>query len=195
MSPKSKNTQPVKSGERFANLSVVLLTLVALAAGWWLKTNVENRSRPFESGNITAQVPAGWLMLQPEKNEVLHITDRTSSGFSTTYLIQVDPIPTDAQAGEVASLVTLDRGNTLTGYRVLNQQEVLVQGHKAIQIEYVYVESAANLNHAVLPAVVRGLDYIFVNSGQAEIIGYRADQSVYATDLGRFHRFLASVKL
>jgi hypothetical protein len=194
MNPNPKNTQPVKSGGRFAGLSVVLLTLVALTAGWWLKSNVENRSRPFESGNITAQIPADWLMLQPDKNEVLHITDRTSSGFGTTYLIQVKPIPADAQADEVASLVTLDRGNTLTGYRVLEQQTVLVQGHTAIQIEYVYVESAANLNHAVLPAVVRGLDYVFINAGQAEIISYRADESVYATDLGRFHRFLASVK-
>jgi hypothetical protein len=125
---------------------------------------------------------------------VLHITDRTASGFGTTYLIQVEAAPADAQSGQIVSLVTLERGNTLTGYRVLNQQEVLVQGRKAIEIDYVYVESAANLNHAVIPAVVRGLDYVFVNNGQAVIVSYRADQSVYDTDLGRFYRFLVSVK-
>ena len=194
MNPKPINTKLVLPGDRFAGLFVVLLTLVALAAGWLLKSSVENRSLAFKSGNITAQTPAGWLTLNPDGNEVLHITDRTSSGFGTTYLIQVEAVPTDAQASQIASLVTLERGSALTGYRVLNQQEVLVQGRKAIQIDYVYVESAANLNHAVIPAVVHGLDYIFINANQAEIVSYRADQSVYNTDLGRFYRFLVSVK-
>jgi hypothetical protein len=187
-------TRLASLGDRFAELSVVLLTLVALAAGWFLKSSVENRSLAFNSGSITAQTPAGWLALNPDGNEVLHITDRTTSGFGTTYLIQVEAAPAEAQAGQIVSLVTLERGNTLTGYRVLNQQEVMVQGRKAFEINYVYVESAANLNHTVIPAVVRGLDYVFINNGQAVIVSYRADQSVYDTDLGRFYRFLVSVK-
>jgi hypothetical protein len=194
MTTTSKTTRFVSLGDRFAELSVILLTLVALALGWLLMSGVENRSQAFTSGNITAQTPAGWLALNPGGNEILHITDRTASGFGTTYLIQEEAVPTDAQAGQIVGLLTLERGNSLTSYRVLHQQEVLVQGRKAIQINYVYVESAANLTHAVIPAVVRGLDYVFVNGGKAVIVTYRADQSVYDTDLGRFYRFLVSVK-
>jgi hypothetical protein len=194
MNTNPKKSKPVSSGGRFAGWAVVLLTLVVLASGWLLKSSVENRSRTFTNGSTTAQAPAGWLVLNPEGNEILHITDRTSAGFGTTYLIQVEAVPADAQASQVASLVTLERGNTLTGYRVLNQQEVIVQGRQAIQIDYVYVESADNLTHAVIPAVVHGLDYIFVNGGKAGIVSYRADKSVYATDLARFNRFLVSVK-
>jgi hypothetical protein len=194
MNTNSNKTRPVSSSERFAGWAVVLLTLVALAAGWLLKSSVENRSRSFMSGSTSAQAPAGWLVLNPEGNEVLHITDRTSAGFGTTYLIQVEAVPADTQASQVASLITLERGNALTGYRVLNQQEVSVQGQPAIQIDYVYVESADNLNNAILPAVVHGLDYIFIKTGQAGIVSYRADQSVFETDLGRFNRFLVSVK-
>jgi hypothetical protein len=45
-----------------------------------------------------------------------------------------------------------------------------------------------------MPAVVHGLDYVFVNAGKAVIVSYRADQSAFTTDLGRFYRFLVSVK-
>jgi hypothetical protein len=190
----SKTTKFVSLGDRFAELSVVFLTLIALLAGWLLKSSVENRSLAFKSGTISAQTPAGWLTLKPGGNEILHVTDRTASGYGTTYLIQTVTIPADATPGQIAGLVTLERGNSLTAYRVLDQQEVLVQGRKAIQIDYVYVESAANLIHAVFPAVVHGVDYVFVNGSQAVIVSYRADQSVFDTDLGRFYRFLVSVK-
>ena len=194
MTTTSETKKAVSLGDRFAELSVVLLTLVVLVVGWLLKTSVENRSQAFQSGNITAQTPAGWLAFNPGGNELLHVTDRTSSGFGTTYLIQEEAVPADAQPGQIVGLLTLERGNSLTGYRVLNQQEVLVQGRKAIEIDYVYVESVANMTHAVIPAVVRGQDYVFVNGGRAVIVTYRADQSVFDTDLGRFYRFLVSVK-
>jgi hypothetical protein len=190
----SKTTRSFSLGDRFAELSVVILTIIALLAGWLLKSSVENRSLAFKSGSISAQTPVGWLSLKPGGNEILHVTDRTASGFGTTYLIQTEAIPSDATPGQVAGLLTLERGNSLTAYRVLDQQEVLVQGRKAIQLDYVYVESAANLTHAVIPAVVRGVDYVFVNGSQAVIVSYRADKSVFDTDLGRFYRFLVSVK-
>jgi len=194
MTATSKTTSFASPGSRFTGLSVVLLTLLALGLGWLLKSSVENRSLAFTNGNITARIPAGWLTLNPAGNEVLHITDRTTSSFGTTYLIQEEAVPAGAQPAQVAGLLTLERGNSLTAYRVLSQQEVQVQGRQAIEIEYVYVESAANLNNAVIPAVVHGQDYVFVNGSQAVIVSYRADRSVYEIDLGRFYRFLVSVK-
>ncbi len=194
MTTTAKTLKVGSLGDRFAELSVLILTLIALALGWWLKTSVENRSLPFQGDGITAQTPAGWFVEKTGEHEVLRVSDRTASGFATTYVVETHAVPANSQAGTFVGLLTLDRGNTLTGYRVLNQQEVLVDGRKAIQIEYVYVESAANLTHAVIPAVVHGLDYVFVESGKAVIVGYRADQSNYETNLGRFNRFLVSVQ-
>lgn len=194
MTTKSKTANVSWSGDRLSVLSVILLALVALVAGWFLKAGVENRSQAFTTGSISANIPTGWLELTPAGNEVLHLTDRTPGGYGTTYLIETKAVPTDADPGQVAGLLTLERGTNLTAYRVLNQQGVLIQGQEAIEIDYVYVESAANLSHAVVPAVVRGVDYIFVKNGQAVIVGYRADQSNFDTDLGRFYRFLVSVR-
>jgi hypothetical protein len=183
----------VSLGDRFAELAVVLLTLVALVLGWVLKSGVENRSEPFSSGNISAQVPAGWLNAKPGGNEVLHVTDRTTSGFGTTYLVQQEAVPAESTPAQVVGLLTLERGNNLTAYRVLNQQEVLVQGKTAVEIEYVYVESDANLSHSTFPVVVHGLDYVFVKGNQAVIVTYRADHEAFERDLAHFNRFLLSV--
>jgi hypothetical protein len=194
MTTPSKSMRFVPLGDRFAELSVILLTLVALVAGWLLKSSIENRSLAFSSGNVTAQVPAGWLTMNPGGNEILHVTERAPGGFGTTYLIVTEPIPADATPGQVVSLLTLERGSSLTSYRVLDQKEVLVQGRQAIEIDYVYVESDANLSHSVIPVVVHGLDYVFIKGDQAVIVSYRADQSVFDTDMSRFIRFLVSVK-
>jgi hypothetical protein len=180
-------------GDRFAETAVVLVTLAALALGWTLMSGVENRSVAFTSGGISAEVPDGWLSLRAAVDEVLHLTDRTSSGFATTYIIQVHAVPVDSGPAEYVSLLTLDRGKDLTAYRVLDQAQVQVEGRDAVQVEYVYVESDPNLTRADLPAVVHGLDYIFVEDGQAVVVSFQADQDDYAADLARFYRFLASV--
>ena len=181
-------------GDRFAELSVVILTVIALALGWWLKTGVESRSVAFSNQGITAQTPAGWLVSKSTGDEVLHVTDRTASGFGITYIVQQQAVAADATPDQVVSLINLQRGNSLTAYRILKQQDVTVLGRKATEIDYVYVESAANITHAVMPAVVHALDYVFVENGKAVIVTYRADQSAFDADLGRFLRFLVSVK-
>ncbi len=189
-----KSTKTTWTDERISILSVGLLTLAALLLGWWLKTAVENRSHEFSAGAVTAQIPVGWLQMSPVGSEILHLTDRTASGYGTTYIIQTQAVAADADPAQVAGLLTLARGTELTAYRVLNQEEVLVQGKSAVEIEYVFVDSPANLGRAVIPTVVRGLDYIFVNAGQEIVVSYRADESIFDIDLGRFYRFLLSVK-
>ncbi len=181
-------------GDRFAELSVVILTVIALAFGWVLKTSVENRSLAFNNQGITAQTPKGWLVSKSTGEEILHVTDRTAAGFGTTYIISEKTIAADTSAGQVVSLISLEYGNALTAFRVLKQQDVTVAGRQATEIDYVYVESAANVTHAVIPVVVRGVDYVFIDNGKAVIVTYRADQSAFNTDLGRFLRFLVSVK-
>jgi hypothetical protein len=186
---KSQNTASL--GDRFAEAAVILVTLVALVLGWVLMTSVVNRSVPLTGGDVSARVPAGWLTLKPAGDEVLHVTDRTTSGFGTTYIIQEEAVPADFGTGEFVSLLTLNRGSSLTAYRVLDQQPVQVGGRDAVQIRY--VESDPNVAHADIPAVVFGLDYVFVSDGRAVVVSYHADQSAYESDLSRFYRFLASV--
>jgi hypothetical protein len=187
--------QPVRSlGDRYAELSVILVTVLALALGWALKSAVEARAVPFEAGGLSAQVPAGWLRTTGGETEVLRVTDPASTGFGTTYTLATQPVAAGTTEAQVASLVTLARGQALTAYRVLSQQPVTVNGRSAYMLTFVYVEADPNLTHEELPHVVRGVELVFINGEQAVLVGYHADEDAYEADYGRFRRFLDSVR-
>jgi hypothetical protein len=182
------------TGHRFAEWAVIGVTVVALLAGWLTKNSVESRSVPFAGSGISAQTPQGWLITSAQGNEILHVTDPLSSGFGTTYSIENIPIASDATVAQVVSQLTLQRGQALTAYRVLEQKQVTVFGRAAYEIGYVYVESNPNLTHNEIPNIVRGLDYIFLNGDHAIVATYWADETAFESDLGRFQRFLSSLK-
>ncbi len=181
-------------GDRFAEISVFIITAIALLIGWNLKSNVENRAYLFEANGISVQAPDGWRQIQTSGDEAFHSAELSSDGFGTTYIVRNIPIPADASAGGIASLLTLERGQKMTAFRVLDQREVNVNDKIAYELSYVFVESNPDLTHASAPKVVYGVDYIYINGNQAVVVTYWAEEGKYEIDLDRFHRFLQSVK-
>ena len=181
-------------GDRFAEFTVILVTVIALAAGWFYKSGVENASVPFEAEGVSAQAPKGWLSSEPSGEELFRAVDRNSSGFGTTYTIRQIAVTYEATASEVASAVALKNAQELLAFRILEQQEVLdSNGRSAFMIEYVYVESNPDLTHAELPSVVRGMDLVYLNGERALVVSFHADENNFELDLERFHTFLKSV--
>lgn len=187
------NTKP-SLGDRYAEWTVIVVTVAALLAGWFVMSGMVNRTIPFESDGVSAASPAGWKESKPAEGELLNVHELGSTGYETTYIISKLPVPQDGGAGTIASLLTLERATALTGYRVLGQREVTMNGREALEVSYVYIESNPDLTHAEIPAVVRGLDYIFVSDGNAVIATYHADQSDYEGGLDRFYRFVESIR-
>jgi hypothetical protein len=181
-------------GDRFAELTVVGVVLIALLLGWALKSSVESRALPFTAGGISAQAPAGWLRAVSQRGEILRVSNPASSGFPTTYLIETEPVAAEATPAQAASLLTLQRGQQLTAYRVLEQAPVTVNGKEAYRVTYAYVEADPDLTRADLPSVVRGVDFVFVSGGRAIVVSFRAETSTYDADYERFPPFLASVQ-
>ncbi len=181
-------------GDRFAEITVVLVTVLALAAGWFYKSSVENASVPFEAEGISAQAPKGWLNSDPSGDVLFRAVDRNSTGFGTTYLVRQIAITSEATASEVASLVALDHAQSLLGFNMLDQQEVRdLNGRNAYMISYVYVESNPDVTHASIPSVVRGTDFVYLSGERAIVVSFQADEDNYDLDLGRFYRFLQSL--
>ena len=183
----------VSLGDRYAEITVILITVIALIAGWFYKSSVENSSVPFNVEGITAQAPKGWLQSEPDGEELLRTTDRSSSGYNTTYILRKMPLAADTSAAQVSNLMTLEHGQDLLAFRVLDQREVTVYGRTAYEVSYVYVESNPDLTHKNIPSVVRGIDYIYMNGDNAVVVSYWADDRNFDIDLGRFHRFLQSI--
>ncbi len=184
----------VSLGDRYAEITVALITIIALIGGWFYKSSVENSSVPFNVEGITAQAPKGWLQSEPSGDELLRTTDRSSSGFNTTYILRKLPLAADTSASQVASFLTLGHGQELLAFRVLEQREVTVYGKAAYEVRYVYVESNPDLTHKNIPSVVRGMDYIYMNGDNAVVVSFWADDRNFDIDLGRFHLFLQSIK-
>ncbi|MBL8064175.1 MAG: hypothetical protein JNK32_14195 [Anaerolineales bacterium] len=180
-------------GDRYAEITVVLLTLIALAVGWAYKSGIENASVPFSAEGISVEAPKGWLQAEPAGTELLHTVDINSNGFGATYVIRKVAVTEGATTSEVASLMTLNYAQDLLAFRMLDQREVTVYGRDAYEINYVFVESNPDLTHAQIPSVVRGTDYVFLNGDHAIVVSFQADEKTYDLDLGRFHLFLESL--
>lgn len=182
-------------GDRFAEITVLLVTLAALTAGWFFKSSVENASIPFEAQGVRADAPKGWLQSSTDGDVLLRTVDINSTGFGATYTIHQIAITSEATASEVASLVAFEHAQDLLAFRMLNQQEVEdSNGRKAYMIEYVFVASNPDLTHNDLPSVVRGQDLVYLNGDRALVVSFQADEKNYDLDLVRFHTFLKSIK-
>jgi hypothetical protein len=186
-------TKQPSLGDRYAEITVILVTLIALVIGWFYKSGIENASVPFSAGGVSAQAPRGWLQTSPSGNELLRTTDINSSGFGATYVVRKITIVEGVSAAEIAGSVALEHANNLIAFRVLDQREVTVYGRNAFEISYVFVESNPDLTQTQIPSVVRGTDYIFVNGNHAVVVSFQADEKTYDLDLSRFHRFLQSL--
>lgn len=181
-------------GDRFAEITVILVTVAALAAGWFFKSSVENASVPFEAQGVSAQAPKGWLTSDTAGDELFRAVDRNSTGFGATYVVRQITITSEATASEVASAVALDHAQNLLGFQMLDQQEVRdANGRSAYMLSYVYVESDPNVTHGAIPSVVRGDDFIYLSGERAIVVSFQADEKNYELDLGRFYRFLQSL--
>lgn len=179
-------------GDQYAEITVIVVTIIALVAGWFYKSSIENASLPFEANGITVQTPKGWLQIS-SADELLHIIDINSKGFGATYVIDTVAITSEATTSEVATIVALEHAQKLLAFRMLDQRSVKVYGRDAYEISYVYVESNPDVTHNSIPTIVRGVDYIFLNGEQAVIVSFQADEKSFEIDFGRFERFLQSL--
>lgn len=182
----------VSLGDQYAEISVIVVTLIALLAGWYYKSSIENASLPFGAEGITAEMPKGWLQT-PSEDELLRTVDINSKGFGATYVIHTVAITNEATASEVATIVALDHAQDLLAFRVLDQRAVKVYGRDAYEISYVFVESNPDVTHNAIPSIVRGVDYVFLNGDRAVVVSFQADEKSFDLDFGRFERFLQSL--
>jgi hypothetical protein len=180
-------------GDRYSDWAVIVTTLVAVFLGWLLMSNVQSRSVAFDSGGVKGQMPAGWVTDLAEAGVVLHTSELGGSGFSTTYQLEVRPVANDGNPASVASFYSIDRAQNLSTVRVLDQQDVSVNGQDGYKVTYAFVDANSDLTRADVPVVVRGVDYFFVAGDHAVVVTYQAGEDNYEADFGRFRRFLESL--
>ena len=180
-------------GDRYSDWAVIVVTLVAVFLGWLLMSNVQSRSVPFDSGGVKGLMPAGWVTDLAEAGVVLHTSELGGSGFSTTYQVEVIPVASGRLPADVASFYSIDRAQNLNTVRLLDQQDVTVNGQNGYKVTYAFVDADSDLTRADVPVVVRGVDFFFVAGDNAVVVTFQASEDNYEADFGRFRRLLESL--
>jgi RsiW-degrading membrane proteinase PrsW (M82 family) len=177
-------------GDRQANFGVLGTFAVLLVVGLLGWNGAVNGSTAFNQGGVSGAYPA-YYSDATGADEILRAADTLGTG--AEFVITRTPLAAGAAAGDVAGELAAQRATDFDGYKVLETGAAAVAGHTGVTTQrFAYVDSN-NLTNAV-PELVEGLDYIFVDGGQATVV------SMYTTpdDLDAvqplFARFLNSLK-
>ncbi|MGQ9625658.1 MAG: hypothetical protein ACUVV0_01975 [Anaerolineae bacterium] len=184
---------------------VWLLVIIALAAGWVLKTNIQGQMEVFTDPQsaLTVRYPATW-MKESDPNSLLTVSDPHSpSAFKSTFTVQVREIKKEGEQPEYeetalarqANLWTLGKGQELPFFRVLETKPGNVAGKPAMLINYSYVADPlrATARSVTLPVVVKALDALVIHEGRVYIFTFAADQTAFTAELSLMEKLMASL--
>ncbi len=139
---------------------------------------------------IRAFYPQHWL-IDTSGDYVFRVRNIAQIGFKTTIQVDVQPVTINTSARNLLDTLTLNRSNTLSGYRVLSSIPYTLPGEQeATAMRYVYVASDSNPFLENIPSVVEGLDILAIRRGQAIIVTFLSDANQFDENLPIFQRFL-----
>jgi hypothetical protein len=178
--------------QRWSHYFVLIYGVFALFVGFNLRESTLSASLPYvnSAAGIRAYYPQNWL-IDTSGDYVFRVRDLTATGFKTSITVDVQPVTLTTSARNLLDSLTLNRSQTLSAYNVLSTEPYLLPGERqATAMTYAYVASESNPFLESLPIVVRGLDIIAIQGGQAIVVTFLSDASTYDVNLPLFQRFL-----
>jgi hypothetical protein len=183
---------------------VILVAIVALAAGWGVRNYAENQVRPYwltDRGAGAEQAlylsaPARWLSSRPADG-VLRLRDVRAGGLAPTLEARVITIggvqPFEQLLALEADALSLSRAQELTAYRILEMDDaVTLNGQPALRVSYVYVHDQPHAFEQHLPVVVLGEDLLTYQQGYLVVLSVQAAQGEFDRARRHYEGFLGS---
>jgi hypothetical protein len=182
------------------DLGVAIVTLVALAAGWLLFSQVEGSTRQFQADGTPFRMayPAGWMSVESLTDALLKVEDpQAASAFKTTLTVESREL--DPQSPPTIQTLLdrrVEQRGQLSGYHFLANSDATVGGAKATELEYAYVVQPIDQpRRASLPVVVRSREYIVVAQDRTYYITLAAPEAEFARASARFDRIIETVQV
>jgi len=179
---------------------VIGLVVLALGASLTLKYLVLHQRVMFTDpdAHLSLEYPASWA-LSTQKGMLLTIRDlRSQDAFKPTFsavVRELDP-ETTRPVQEMVVPFTVERGQELTGYRVLDIAETQIDGAEAAQITYTYVDYGAESHlQSALPVVVKAVDVLLIRQGQLYALTFAAPGATFGQQSSTLDEILDSVDL
>jgi hypothetical protein len=193
------------TNERVSALLVVLVTLVALIAGFLMRNAAESATRSFKTPyDLTIAYPEGWRINDADAANRVIMSDPGSGRFPTTF--EVENVVVDATAsftdvlGSVGQSLATSRGTDLTAYKVLdiqnqrvengNRVPLTIKGLPAMITRYAYVSTPRSVLTEGIPTVVVGTDYLLLKGNRVYVFTVQSTEENEAEAKARFERFV-----
>ena len=143
---------------------------------------------------ITAEYPARWLLDESDAN-IFRVRDMSHRGFNT--LIEVSSLPVGADSAErnLLDRLSMQRSQVLIDYTVLGYDTYrLPDEAQAVTMYYSFVSRDASPFLEGISSIVNGLDILTVRRGQALVISFRADSTVFQRELQTLRAFVDNLQ-
>lgn len=190
-------TSPSTSGK--SEWLVIGMTVIALLLGYMLKTSALGQTRTVNAGDLSVDLPARWVVesastglignMPADASRLLSAWDPLDPG--TKYIISLLPAGDNADLATIASFRNLQRAQTLTAYRVIEQTRVTLKGQEGYKVSFAFVDASAQDRP---PVVYQGVDYFFLEGGQV-LVATLETYHDYTAALAKFQDFAAALAM
>ena len=181
--------------QRWSSALSYTLIFACLALGVNLRDSSISQSSIYvnvEAG-ITARYPRRWL-LDEDGDYVFRVRDMAYRGFNTLIELGTLPVSADTVERNLLDRLTLKRSQTLIDYTILGYDNYrLPDESRAVAMSYSFVSRDASPFLEGVSSIVVGLDILTINRGQALIISFRADASIYQQELATLDWFIQNL--
>ena len=181
--------------DRFADWAVILLVVIALIAGWLVKSSAENATMSISSSVGSLTYPTSWI--SNTENGLLVQDTRTASGVPTSFGITSEALDADQGLDALSTRQTLGRAQELGGFAMLNttKQQVGSDSAGALSCAYGGVPDVGTVASAGLPVVVEASDTLIKRGTTLYVLTFSSDSASFASLAGLRASLLNTVKL
>ncbi len=174
----------------------IAITYIVMVCGFALGVNQResalNQASIYSNleAGLSARYPARWL-LEESGSYVFRVRDMAHLGFKTVIEVSTSPVGPDTTERNILDQLSLQRSQVLTDYTVLGYDTyLLADGSAAVSMSYSFVSRDASPFLEGVSSIVNALDILTIRRGQALIISFRADESIYRAELETLRWFV-----
>lgn len=179
---------------------VVLTVALAVILGLALQYAVSVRSLSASVGSTTLSYPAGWVRTS-EEGAQFAAADLNRGGayaprVSVREFAKTDLVPLSGDLYEAALNWSVQKGENLVGYRVLDIQPVTLAGRPAYNIETAYLmDDALGSGTNNVPGLMHAVDTVVESRDKYYVLNFATEQTQFARQRDLHNTLLAGWRI
>jgi hypothetical protein len=182
--------------QRWSIAITYLLVVCGLALGVNQRDSALYQANEYNNNEagIVALYPARWY-LEESGSYVFRVRDMAHRGFNTSIEVTTLPVGPDTTERNVFDQLSLQRSQVLIDYTILGYDSYrLADDSMAVSMSYSFVSRDTSPFLEGVSSIVNGLDILAIRRGQALIIVFRADASIYQAELETLRWFVQNLE-